>query len=266
MTFDATSLSDSGTTSPIDSGAPSASDSGATIPIEAGMHLTFSDEFDKNELDPQWLDHIWFSHARPDLVDVRDGALHLATDPNDPWGAAIQSAEFAQHGGYFEASIKVSGDSGTWPTFWLLNADNISGRSGPPVEIDVMEGQGALRNDYMTALHRATGTDGDAHNENFMVHVGDDVAAGYHSYGVLWDPNADSIRWFYDGQEVTKAPKFDTTDAGPLAMILSNGTGDCIGGLNPGNPAGSEMLVDWVHVYQFEGGAQPVSDYWHAQG
>ena len=111
-------------------------------PTASGMTLTFDDEFNSASISNDgakngtlWNDHIWFAEARPDLMNVSDGVLHMKTDPNANWAPHIQTTNgqgegFAQKYGYFEASIDVSGDPGTWPSFWMLNNDRLSNGPG----------------------------------------------------------------------------------------------------------------------------------------
>jgi beta-glucanase (GH16 family) len=65
---------------------------------------------------------------------------------------------------------------------------------------------------------------------------------GWHTYGALWEPG--SVTYYYDGVEVGKIASGITSS--PMYLILNNGISDSIGGPTH---VGSEMLVDYVHVY-----------------
>ena len=251
----------------------SAAVTAAFPPPVSGMTLTFDDEFDTYSLSndnvadgTKWTDHLWFADPRPDLIGVSNGVLSLTADQNPATnhnGFAGQIASVNEHGqgftqrfGYFEASIRVPSGQGTWPSFYLINNDRLTGNpNAPDPEIDVIEAQGARPAEYYTTLHlNAVGTPDKTNYPDFVVHAGVDISQGFHRYGMLWDPNSATIDWYYDGQRMLSSPKFSTTDSATDMLVLGSDIGDFGAGGNDPNastPNAVVMQVDWVHVYQF---------------
>jgi beta-glucanase (GH16 family) len=231
-------------------------------PAASGMVLTFDDEFNTISVSndgPQdgttWTNHLWYEPqgATPtSTLSVSNGVLSM--QPNgggfgittmDPSGKG-----FTQKYGYFEARIWLPQGSGTWPGFWLESANHATSGAASS-EIDIMEGQGVDTNGYFATLHMNSGSGADQQNSNNYVNAGTDLQAGWHTYGMLWDPNSSNIVFYLDGKAVLTVPKYDTTDSSPMMMVLGNAIGNMIGS-NGGTPSSSDIMkVDWVHAYQF---------------
>jgi len=143
--------------------------------------------------------------------------------------------------GYVEARVKVPRGQGLWPAFWMLPADH----SWPP-EIDAMEILGNQPDVSHMTYHYLDGTGAQA--APGATWAGPDFSAGWHTFGVDWQPSA--ITWYIDGVE-----RWRFTDAAAItnkaSYVLLN---LAVGGSWPGSPDAStvfpaDFLVDYVRVW-----------------
>jgi beta-glucanase (GH16 family) len=183
-----------------------------------GYKLTFDDEFDQASIS-QGNGTVW-SDIRPGsrmspvadigfgdsaFVDpassinpfsLQNGALEITavragSDTVGPgqWASGLISTQysFAQEYGYFEMRAMLPTDTGVWPAFWMLPAN----QSWPP-EIDVSEAYGGT--DLYQTVH--TGIYG---NDTSQVTWSNQPTktSGFHTYGVMWDPQY--ITFYFDG-------------------------------------------------------------------
>lgn len=152
---------------------------------------------------------------------------------------------FNQTFGYFEARMLVPFGQGFWPAFWLLPQS----MAWPP-EIDVMEVLGKDTTKLYTTVHtQQTGV----HTSDGKEITVPDMSAGFHLYGVDWEP--DFTVFYFDRQEVFRSPTPADMKV-PMYMLLDFG----VGGFWPGmvdnsTPFPSKMLVDYVHAYRATGAA-----------
>lgn len=224
--------------------------------IGPGFKLAFAEEFDGDHLDPgRWSSGMpWGDFTTGDAEGYREGALTLgpgvlsmaATNQrvgDRPYtsGAINSARRFEFTHGYAEARVRIPRGRGLWPAFWLLSTG-----SGPTGEIDVLEvlGQDPGRN-YMT-LHLESGPSKSETGESW---VGPDLSAGYHTYGVDWEP--DHIIWYVDGVERFRSK--DNVPARPMCLIANLAVGGPTSW--PGSPDGqtafpATMTVDYIRVYQ----------------
>ncbi|MFJ8579602.1 discoidin domain-containing protein [Micromonospora sp. NPDC093277] len=165
------------------------------------------------------------------------------------------SNKFHVQYGRVEARIKVPKGNGFWPAFWMMGADFLQGRPWPyNGEIDIMEILGRDPYRSYTTLHAPAYNGGGGYGQEHVWTV--DLSAAFHVYAVEWDSKG--MRFFVDGTEVFYASK-DTVEAtrGPwvydhqfyLILNLAVG-GDWPGPPDASTPFPSQMLVDYVHVYQ----------------
>ena len=249
-------------------------------PTGSGMTLKFADEFGALSASDSgvdggqtWANHIWYYGNNytavndPAGLSVVNGILQIkAWNPGSGWrSGCLQSTNsagrgFAQKYGYFEVRARVPIGQGLLSTFFLMSNNRVTNGTAVQTEIDVLEHIGAQPTNIYTTLHRnsggtAGGNPPDSQNGNNMVNTGINLGLNFHRYGVLWAPNSPDIVFYFDGVEVTRCPKYDTTDTAPMMMILQLGTGPSWFGPGPSgstpNPAIFE--VDWVRVYQFPG-------------
>ncbi|HEX3542169.1 MAG TPA: LamG-like jellyroll fold domain-containing protein [Acidimicrobiales bacterium] len=246
-----------------------------------GANLVFSDEFNTTSLNSSnWQTCAWWSSTTCSIttnneeelytknnVAVGNGALDLQARHQDAvaWngstyhytsgmvssggrsGQIVPGFSFTY--GYTEARVKVPKGQGLWPAFWLLPTDY----SWPP-EIDAMEILGSQPNVVNMTYHYLNPAGAAASVGGTW--TGPDFSAGWHTFGVDWEPSA--IVWYVDGVE-----RFRFTDASAItskAMYLVLNL--AVGGNWPGpadatTPMPSDYLVDYVRVWDRFGTPAP---------
>jgi len=154
-------------------------------------------------------------------------------------GQINTSQSFSQTYGYFEMRAELPAGQGYWPAFWLLPENG----SWPP-EIDVMEMLGNDPNVYYTSTHSGTAsTEVNAGQGNTVP----DTSAGFHTYGVDWEP--DFITFYFDGNSVYQTPTPADMNQ-PMYMIANL----AVGGTWPGDvdastPFPGQMQIDYIRAY-----------------
>lgn len=126
-------------------------------------------------------------------------------------GAISTHEKFFQKHGYFEARIKIPGNTGTFPAFWLFHARRAY-EGTQRTEIDIMENLGHAPYYIYNSFHyfdNVTATySGDA---NFIRPSpsgqvgrpsGTDYSQDFHTYAVEWTEGR--IIWFIDGVQVSE--------------------------------------------------------------
>lgn len=233
----------------------------------ATWNLVWSDEFNGTSLNTSnWVaetgtgsggwgnNELQYYTNRSQNLQVTGGNLVITALKENYGGMQYTSARIKTQGlksftyGKIEARIKLPSGQGLWPAFWMLG-DNISSvgwpRSG---EIDIME-----RINYESNVHGTVHWDANGY-ASFGRASGALDFSQYHVYSIEWDANY--IRWFVDGVQFNE-------------ILIQNGTGNteefqkpffillnmAVGGNWPGSPNGStpfpsQMLVDYVRVYQ----------------
>ncbi|ANS76271.1 1,3--beta-D-glucan 3-glucanohydrolase [Paenibacillus yonginensis] len=230
-------------------------------------NLVWSDEFDGTSLNTNnWKAEIgtgsggWGNNEleyytdRPQNLKVTGGNLVITAQKEAYGGMNYTSARIKTQGlksftyGKIEARIKLPSGQGLWPAFWMLgsNIDTVGWpKSG---EIDIMERVNNNASVNGTVHWDANG------QADYGRTSGNLDFSQYHVYSVEWDPNY--IRWFVDGNQFNE-------------FYIANGTGNteefqkpffillnlAVGGNWPGSPNNStpfpsQMLVDYVRVYQ----------------
>jgi hypothetical protein len=229
-------------------------------PTSSGMVLTFDDEFNSASISSDsvanatlWNNHMWYEGPNPNGYSVANGVATLQDIGLSTVNSAGQG--FGQTYGYFEADMKVPGVVGSWPAFWLMSQAHAQNGANPASEIDVIEGQGSVPNQYFTTLHYMTGSGQDAYNPvpNWTADLGVNISQAYHRYGVLWSPDSNQLTFYFDGKPVATATKYSTTDYSPDMMIVGTNEGDMGIGTNQPNASTGHppVLVDYVRAYQF---------------
>jgi beta-glucanase (GH16 family) len=152
---------------------------------------------------------------------------------------------FSQTYGYFEMRAELPKGQGFWPAFWLMPTDG----SWPP-ELDAMEVLGSNTTALVTSVHSAaTG----AHTTTNLFTTIPDASAGFHTYGVDWEP--DHITWYFDGQKV-----FQTATPADLNKPMYMIANLAVGGYWPGNADGTssaQMQIDYIRAYASGAGNVP---------
>lgn len=238
--------------------------------------LTFGDEFDGPEVDPDkwqvadshedyWPDtQPWRRNFMAENVYIEDGVLVIrvtneevgfSTGAITTGGTYGVKPQFEQAFGRFEARMKFPTQQGHWCAFWLMadSVGNVDGSGRDGSEIDIFE--------------KAYLTDRAEHNVHWdgyeESHQGDGVAivdkglddGNWHVVRLDWYP--DEYVFFVDGVETWR------TDAGgvsqvPSYLLLTDeignfGTGSGAWGVGPIEDANLPdfFYVDYVRVYEY---------------
>lgn len=157
--------------------------------------------------------------------------------------------------GRIEARLKIPAGQGFWPAFWMLGS-NI-GTAGWPGggEIDIMEAVGKEPNSIHGSLHGPGYYFREGNHFTKAVTINEPVANAYHTYAIEKRPG--EIVFFFDGKEYQKVTSRDIP-AGttwvmdqPFFIILNLAVGGAWpGSPNEDTPFPSDLLVDYVRVYQ----------------
>ena len=210
---------------------------------------------------------------KPDNVYLENGKLVLEAKVEEYKGKAYTSGKVVTKGkqawtyGRFEIRAKMPESQGIWPAIWMLpEDDNIFGGWPQGGEIDILELLGHEPNKIYGTIHygnpHASGQ-GEYTLENGK------FSDGYHLYAFEWDPN--EMRWYIDGQlyytennwysrDVSEADSL--TYPAPFNRDFHLIMNLAVGGDWPGNPdettvLPSKMYVDYVRVYERNGGIYP---------
>jgi beta-glucanase (GH16 family) len=156
---------------------------------------------------------------QPSQVRLSGGAAHLVAEPvpggdggnppktyrsgllsttNRPSGTGRPGSLFAFRYGYVEARLRVPDERGFFTAFWMLPPD--PGRYDYPYEIDILEALGGEGIAHMTLHHsnRSSWYSPNSRGGNGACPTFD-MAAGYHTYGLDWQPS--HIAFYIDGVE-----------------------------------------------------------------
>ncbi len=245
--------------------APTFDDEFNTLNLSGKSNWTpdypWSNQDGKNEDDPTqaayYVNPNYGPQAAANPFSISNGVLDITIKPtpnsinaaevnNKPYvsGMLQTASSFSQLYGYFEMKAELPVGNGVGGAFWLLPQDG----SWPP-EIDVEENLGQDPGTVYQTLH--DGTPSNVSNLQIPVSVpGGNVAAGYHTYGVDWEP--DTTTFYLDG----KATGSFATPAAlhkPMYMILQDNTA----GSNPNwgrsvdgsTPFPADFKVDYVRAY-----------------
>lgn len=245
-----------------------------TTSAAPNWQLVWSDEFNGSSLNRGvWTPEIgtgyngWGNNElqyytdRPQNVQVTGGNLVITAQRENYEGRNYTSARIKTQGlksfkyGKIEARIKIPTGQGIWPAFWMLG-ESFRDVGWPYCgEIDIME---HVNNE--SVVHGTVHWDANGY-ASYGRASGNLDFSQFHTYSIEWDPSY--IRWFVDGVQYNE-------------IYIANGTGNteefqkpffillnlAVGGNWPGSPNGStpfpaQMLVDYVRVYQDQGGSSP---------
>ncbi len=155
--------------------------------------------------------------------------------------------------GKFEIRAKIPKGIGTWPTIWLLPANDP--RNWPmDGELDIMEAVGYEDNIIHGTAHNLLYNGGNGLFKGGSIRV-PDASDSFHVYSMEWTEK--KITWFVDG-----SPYFAYNDPGVGAggwpynkefyLILNIAIGGNYGGRNGIDDSifPQQMVVDYVRVYQ----------------
>jgi beta-glucanase (GH16 family) len=239
-----------------------------------GYRLTFDDEFNSLSISQNGTGTVW-SDIRPGsrmgpnadigfgnsaFVDpasgvnpfsLQNGALQITAERADSsvvgpaqWASGLISTirSFSQEYGYFEMRAELPTDTGVWPAFWMLPAD----QSWPP-EIDVFEAYGDS-NLWQYAHTNQTGQ----HTYQQTWSAQPTMTSGYHTYGVMW--NAQTITFYFDGQ-VTGQQATPADMHGAMYLLADLATQQKSGVTE----IAKELNIDYIRAYSNDPSATAVS-------
>ncbi len=241
-----------------------------------GYKLTFDDEFDARSISLTGAGTTWAdtrAQARGDAYadvgfgtssfldpgsgydpfSVSHGALSITAAPNPThygvpgsWASGLITTEgnFAQTYGYFEIRADFSAMPGAWDAFWLLPVTPIPdpNHNGYWQELDVVEHYGV----YDPAVYSGIHTTDPAPNQDWqnLLQVESNMAnpAGYHTYGMDWEP--DKISFYIDGQLIGSHPT-PSDMHGPMYLLADLATEP------PAQAAGVPITsyIDYIRAY-----------------
>ncbi|TIW17507.1 MAG: glycosyl hydrolase family protein [Mesorhizobium sp.] len=278
-------------------------DHGMTLSAPAGFassDLVFEESFSGTALDSDWNTYItsnaangwpWNSNGSggsnagsqyyadydvPSQVSVSNGQLDLTaikqpisgikdgTTQTYPVtsGAVSSYGNFEFNGGYLQISMKAPSGDGAWPALWMLPGQG-AGSSGDNFEIDIQEGgftesSGPVDNNFTWHLHGPSGWVGAS------IDSGVDLTAGFHTYGINWDPGK-SITWYLDGKQMAQVTSAQATIPNePMELIMNNGVANSNTAgwhttLDSSTPSSMQMQVDEIQLYQKAGSGDTVT-------
>lgn len=252
---------------------------GQTPNNDSHWELVWEDNFNTFDAS-KWLIVDWAQHGEPQLylannVDINNGNLKITINnnptycpPNPPtvWGAAwscdnktydytsgwveTKQAYNTQYG-YIESRIKLPYGYGFWPAFWTYIGSGVPNKTNA-AEIDIFE---------MIAWGDELENSPNIFTSNIWKYYINDpkyqqypdiksrgLIADYtqwHTYSIEWSPS--KIVWYIDNYPVRIQAHHGIVD--PVRIILNLALGDLP---NMGTPFPSEMLVDYVKVYELK--------------
>ena len=157
--------------------------------------------------------------------------------------------------GRLEARIRIPAGQGLWPAFWAMGEDVWTAGWPNCGEIDVMETLGHAPSVVHGTLHGPVGFTQTAWAQGRSFTAPESLAEGFHTYRIIWTP--DTVEWALDGVVFSRISTSDLAANNRWAFdhdfhVLLNLS---VGGNWPGSPDAatpfpSQLLVDWVRVYQ----------------
>ena len=193
-------------------------------------------------------------------IYVENGSLRITAIKEQTFNREYSSSRIKSNGkadfryGYLEASIKLPGEGGAWPAFWMMPTHSVYGgwpRSG---EIDIMEYVANNQDRYLGTIHCQEYNAGTAKSSGSR--VAKNLETEYHKYAIEWSPNY--IKFYFDDVNYYeyKNPNrlTDNQKEWPFDQefyfILNVAVGGTLGGAISSNFTKTSMYVDYVRVYQ----------------
>jgi hypothetical protein len=225
-----------------------------------GYSRVFEDNFDTFDR-TVWSGDIWWQNDDPaNAKFVQNGVLNLVSRRSQGYRDihTTTNGTRAWQQGYFECRQRWTGVNGSWPACWLMSQGWADG-GGPPecnfpaAEIDIMEGQGSTPNTFYGTIHRNSGAHVGcmANENNWQNHAQPQsfrLADSWHTYASKWTDN--EVCWYLDNVQTHCYPTYDTTNLGPMFMLLSTVEGEWNGTRAPAGVDEIRNEVDWVRVWQ----------------
>ena len=145
--------------------------------------------------------------------------------------------------GYVETTTKVAPGLGMWSALWMLPTDHNDNR-----ELDLMENLGRLPYNFNATYHW------DGNYWQPPGNVSSDLTAGYHTFGVDWEP--DHITWYYDRSPIGTFSNASVICNRAMYLILNLDVGGpWAGPLGGSSPYQSTWQIQDVRVWQHVAGS-----------
>jgi beta-glucanase (GH16 family) len=187
-----------------------------------------------------------YSYCMPDIVD-------------NCWysSARIKSSGLVGFKyGMMVARIKMPAGKGAWPAFWMLGDSINDGVSWPNSgELDIVEAKGEPNNQVFGTAHGPGYSAGSGVGDMFLSNA--PLADEYHTYSIKWKPNR--VEWYFDGKLYhTLTPNMlfgnEWVFNQEFFLILNLAMGGLfVGDIDPVNVTKSEMAVDYIRYYSWNG-------------
>jgi beta-glucanase (GH16 family) len=238
-----------------------------TPPSLSTMHVTFDDEFSGSTLDhTKWVTHYpylgYINNEQesyvPDAIvpDPAAGVLRIRSDVrnfnNHPYTSGVISTHnhFSQTYGYFEMRAKMPHTTGFWPAFWLFSEYGTPYVNFLSAELDILEQytQAPAASSHGWHVH----VNGVAEGGELYFISPYDLSAGYHTYGLSWQPNL--VVYYVDGQEVNRITG-DLVPTQPMYVMANVAIGEGFRAPNSTTTFPNTMDIDYIRVYQFNNAA-----------
>jgi beta-glucanase (GH16 family) len=193
-----------------------------------------------------------FYTNRSENAIVHGGFLHINAIKENYQGAQYTSARLLTKDkisftyGKVDVRAKLPKGGGTWPAIWMLGS-NIGSVSWPACgEIDIMEHLGNDTNKIYGTLHYPGRSGGNANGSSIII---PNATSEFHTYSVLWYPNA--IKILVDEQlyhTVVNATALPFNH--DFFLILNIAMGGNFGGTIDPAFTQASMDIDYVRVYK----------------
>lgn len=230
-------------------------DRDALPPASPGKHwqLAWQDEFDGTKLDETKWNRLGDSRRRDGFWIQNDayldgqGHLLLRTRKDGDrytCGAVDTRGKFEHAFGYYVARCQMPKEPGHWSAFWMM-CDGVSkvgdgGRDG--TEVDIVEMP--WRDGRLTMNLHWDGY-GKDHQHAGTTITNAAAIAGFHDYGLLWEP--ERYVFYVDGREVWRTAAGGVSQV-PEYLLLTNEIGKWAGKIQDAKLP-DYFKVDYVRVY-----------------
>ncbi len=238
----------------------------------------------------QWI-HGWgndeLQYYTEDNATLRDGKLVIQARKESLHGCGFTSARmrtvtrqgetlFSQRYGRFEIRARLPVGQGLWPAIWMLPDHDPYGGWAASGEIDIMEARGQEPGKVLGTIHYGGGWPANEHAGGEHVFPEGKGIDHFHTYAIEWEPGV--IRWYVDGTHYsTKTFWWSSSKRGagggekpasevemnpwpapfdkPFHLVLNLAVGGrFLGPPDQTTPFPAEMEIDYVRVYEKEGG------------
>lgn len=189
--------------------------------------LTWSDEFDGNELDStkwsydlgNWLldskgnyeTSGWGNNEQEFYTDkntvVNNGTLKIQAKKEN-YTDSVQGTyeytssrittknKFSVCGGKIEVRAKADSGKSLWPAIWMLPEETVYGKWAASGEIDIMEGYGSMPEKICGTIHFGDTWPNNEYLTSEYFFKENDSTENWHTYSLEWDKNC--MKWYVD--------------------------------------------------------------------